>query len=351
MEQRPLGSSDVDVSVLALGTMTFGAEADEGTSHEMLDLFADAGGTLIDTADVYSRGASEEIVGRWLAGRSDRDRFVIATKGRFAMGGGPDDSGAGRAHLENAVDASLDRLGVDVIDLYQVHAWDPAIPLVETLDALTDMVDAGKVRHVGVSNYTAPQLATAATTARLTGRAPIVSLQPQYSLLERTIELDVVPTCLEEGIGILPWSPLGGGWLTGKYSADRSPSGATRLGENPRRGVEAYDLRNTDRTWTIVEACRGVADAHGAAPSQVAIAWLMRRPGVSSVILGARTADQLAENLGSATLTLDSSEDDLLTDASAPGIPIYPHGFLERYAGVTTWDELGTRSEPPPIGV
>ncbi|MEN8040914.1 MAG: aldo/keto reductase, partial [Actinomycetota bacterium] len=245
MELRGIGGSDLQASTLAMGTMTFGAESDEATSHAMLDRFAEAGGTLIDTADVYSAGTSEEIVGRWLAGHGSRDDFIVATKGRFTTDHDPGHAGASRKHLMKAVDASLERLDIDVIDLYQVHCWDPHTPIEETLEALDDMVHAGKVRYIGVSNFTGYQLARAATTARLSDRYPIASLQAQYNLLERTIELELVPTCIDEGIGLLPWSPLGGGWLSGKYARDETPRGASRLGVDPTRGVEAYDLRNT----------------------------------------------------------------------------------------------------------
>ncbi len=350
MEHRSVGTSGLSVSVLGMGTMTFGAESDEVTSHAMLDRFVDAGGTLIDTADVYSAGVSEEIVGRWLKKRPDRDRFVVATKGRFSVGHEPDFAGASRANLSNAVDASLRRLQADAIDLYQVHCWDPHTPIEETLEALADMVRDGKVRFVGVSNYTGYQLARAATTARLKGSVPIVSLQAQYSLLERTIELDLVPACLDEGIGLLPWSPLGGGWLTGKYSRDQLPTGASRLGEDPNRGVEAYDLRNTDRTWSVIEACTAVASVHGVPMSAVALAWLRDRPAVSSVILGTRTVEQLDQNLLASDLELSADERASLDHASAPGIPLYPHGFIERYGGERVWERLATRNEPPPIG-
>ena len=304
MEHRRIGTSGPSVSVLGLGTMTFGAESDEETSHAMLDRFAEAGGTLIDTADVYSAGVSEEIVGRWLRQRRDRERFVVATKGRFAPGHDHDHAGASRVNLTNALDASLRRLQTDVIDLYQVHCWDPLTPLEETLETLSEMVRAGKVRPIGVSNYAGYQFARAAATARLEGLAPIVSLQAQYSLLLLYMGFRVSLPIVDEGVGLLPWSPLGGGWLTGKYSRDQLPTGASRLGEDPTRGVEAYDLRNTDQTWRVLEVCNAVATAHGVSPAAVALAWLRDRPAVSSVILGTRTVEQLDQNLLASELTL-----------------------------------------------
>ncbi len=351
MEHRPLGRSGLNVSVFSMGTMTFGAEADEAASHAMLDRFAAAGGTLIDTADVYAAGASEEIVGSWLSGRTDRDDFVIATKGRFAMGDNPNDTGAGRRHLSRALDASLRRLGVDVIDLYQVHCWDPGTPLEETLDTLDGFVRSGKVRHVGVSNYTGYQLARAVTTTRLLRRTPIVALQAQYNLLDRTIEWELVPECLDEGLGVLPWSPLAGGWLTGKYSASDRPTGTTRLGEDPARGIEAYDLKNNPRTWSVIEACRAVAEVQGVDVGAIALAWLRDRPAVSSVILGARTVEQLDANLAAVHVELAHDERTLLDRTSAPGYPLYPYGFIERYGGETVWEALATRVAPPPIGI
>lgn len=346
MEHRTLGTSDLSLSVFGLGTMTFGAEADEPTSHAILDRFVEAGGTFIDTADVYTRGASEQIIGSWLAARGGTNGLTIATKARFPMSDDPADRGAGRDYLRRAVDASLNRLGVDVIDLYQVHAWDPDTPLEETLQTLDELVTAGKVRWAGVSNYTAWQLQRAVLTARYEGWTPVVSLQPKYSLLSRDIELEILPLCLEENLGLLPWSPLGGGWLTGKYTHER-PTGATRLGENPARGIEAYDLRNTDRTWAILDVVRAVATAREATMSQVALNWVRGRPGVTSVLLGARTVEQLSDNLAALDWELNEHEVSSLNEVTAPGIPIYPHGFMESYAGMTIWEDLMTRVEPP----
>lgn len=329
MEYRTLGRTGCAVSTLALGTMTFGAETDEAGSHAQLDAFVEAGGNLVDTADVYSRGGSEEIIGRWLASRPAevRDRVVIATKGRFPMGEDVNDVGLSRRHLQRALDASLRRLGVDCVDLYQVHAWDPVTPVEETLGALDDLVRAGKVRYVGLSNYTGWQVQKAVATARAHGWEVPVTLQPQYNLLVRELEWEVVPSCLDAGLGLLPWSPLGGGWLTGKYSPHERPSGATRLGENPERGVEAYDRRSSQqRTWDVVDAVRKVADGRGASMAQVALAWLVDRPAVSSVILGARTTEQLADNLGAAGMHLTADEVALLDGASDPGPADYPYG-------------------------
>lgn len=343
MESRALGTSNLEVSVFGIGTMTFGAEADEETSHAILDRYYQAGGRFIDTADVYSRGVSEEIIGRWLDETGLRDEMVIATKARFPMGG-PDMRGAGAPYLERAIEASLQRLGTETIDLYQMHAWDPDVPIEETLGALDSFVKTGKARAIGVSNYTGWQIERTVQTARINGWAPIVSLQPQYNLLARDIELEILPSSLENGLGLLPWSPLGGGWLTGKYSRQSRPSGPTRLGEDPDRGVEAYDRRNTERTWNILETVQRLATERGVTMSQISLNWVRNRPSVSSVLLGARTVAQLDDNLAALEWNLEEDEMDELTRVSAPGIPDYLQGFLEDAADVDIWKRLGTRA-------
>ena len=328
MELRTLGNSGTIVSAYALGTMTFGAEADEQTSHAIIDTYLDAGGTFIDTADVYSSGGSETIIGRWLAGNPGRrDEVVIATKGRFPMGEGPNGVGLSRTHLRAALDASLSRLGVDHIDLYQMHAWDALTPIEETLRFLDDAVSAGKISYYGFSNYLGWQLTKAVHVAAAHGWTPPVTLQPQYNLLVRGIEHEVVPAALDAGIGLLPWSPLAGGWLSGKYTRDQAPTGATRLGENPKRGMEAWEKRNADpRVWEIIDAVGAIASELGATPSQVALAWLAARPAVTSVILGARTIEQLTDNLGAADVVLSDEQTQRLAELSSPAADDYPYG-------------------------
>jgi aryl-alcohol dehydrogenase-like predicted oxidoreductase len=329
MELRTLGRSGCAVSALTLGTMTFGQETDEAGSHAQLDSFVEAGGTLVDTADVYSAGASEEIIGRWLARRPAqvRDRVVLATKGRFATGEDANDAGLSRRHLTRALDASLRRLGVDHVDLYQLHAFDPLTPYEETLRFLDDAVRSGKVGYTGLSNFAGWQLQGYVDVARRDGLPVPVTLQPQYNLLVREIEWEIVPAAQANGLGLLPWSPLGGGWLTGKYRRDERPSGATRLGEDPDRGVEAYDRRSTrERTWQVVDAVQAVAEDLGVSMAQVALAWLRDRPGVTSVILGARTVAQLEDNLGAAAVTLSPEQARLLDVASDPEPADYPYG-------------------------
>jgi aryl-alcohol dehydrogenase-like predicted oxidoreductase len=328
MEYRMLGATGAVVSTLALGTMTFGSESDEMAAHAQLDRYVEAGGNLIDTADVYSAGESEHIVGRWLAARDGaREQIVLASKGRFSTGAGRNDVGLSRRHLAAALDASLRRLGVDTIDLYQLHSFDPLTPLEETLRFLDDAVRAGKIHYVGLSNFTGWQLQRAVDVAEFRGLARPVTLQPQYNLLVREIEWEIIPAAGQNGLGLLPWSPLGGGWLTGKYQREQPPTGATRLGENPARGVEAYGRRSrVERTWDVIDAVRAVADDRDASMAQVALAWLVDRPTVTSVILGARTVDQLDDNLGAAGLHLSADEAARLDAASDPAPADYPYG-------------------------
>ncbi|WDQ98545.1 aldo/keto reductase [Devosia sp. J2-20] len=328
MEYRKLGNSGAVVSAYALGTMTFGAESDEATSFQLMDDYVAAGGNFIDTANVYSAGVSEEIVGRWLKSKPGvlRD-LVITTKGRFPMGQGPNHLGLSRKSLNEALDASLKRLGVEHIDLYQMHAWDALTPIEETLRFLDDAIGNGKIAYYGFSNFLGWQMTKAVWTAKANGFAPPVTLQPQYNLLVRDIEHEVVPAALDANIGLLPWSPLGGGWLSGKYKRDQMPTGATRLGENPKRGMEAFEKRNSNlMTWEVIGAVEDIAKARGASMAQVALAWVCARPAVTSVILGARTTAQLKDNLGAADLVLSSDEMATLTAASQPEMSDYPYG-------------------------
>ena len=231
MDYRYLGQTGLKVSELCLGAMTFGRESPEQVSYQMLDSFKEIGGNFIDTADVYGQGLSETILGRWLKNQI-RDDFVIATKVRFGMGVGPNDLGLSRKHILSSVDASLKRLDTDYIDLYQIHGWDPGTPLGETLQTLDGLVQVGKVRYIGASNITAWQLQKAVDLSRINGWEPFSCLQPLYNLLDREIELDIVPVCLNEGVGMIPWSPLRGGWLTGKYHRGMSgPLEGTRVEE------------------------------------------------------------------------------------------------------------------------
>jgi aryl-alcohol dehydrogenase-like predicted oxidoreductase len=328
MEYRTLGGTGTIVSSLCLGTMTFGNESSEEVSHDQLDRYLDQGGNFVDTANVYSAGVSEEIIGRWLAKHPDaRDRVVLATKGRFPMGDGPNDVGLSRTNLTRALDASLRRLQTDTVDLYQAHAWDALTPLEETLRFFDDAVRAGKIRYAGVSNFVGWQLQKAAMLTDVLGLTPIVTLQPQYNLLVREIEFELTDVCLNENIGILPWSPLAGGWLTGKYQRDQTPTGDSRLGDDPERGMEAYAPRNAqERTWQVIDAVGKIAQSRRVSMAQVALAWTADRPAVTSVILGARTVEQLDDNLAAAGLHLSEEETALLDTASEPIVGDYPYG-------------------------
>ena len=330
MEYRTLGRSGCAVSTLCLGTMTFGNETDEAGSHEQLDRFLEAGGTLVDTANVYTRGVSEEIIGRWFANRpSDvTDRVVLATKGRFPMGDGPNASGLSRRQLTRALDASLARLGLDHVDLYQVHAFDALTPLEETLRTLDGFVRDGKIGYYGLSNFTGWQLTKAVHTARALGLNEPVTLQPQYSLVVREIEWEIVPAALDAGLGLLPWSPLGGGWLSGKYKRDERPTGDTRLGDNINRGMEAWDRRGIERTWNTIDAVQKIAEDRGISMAEVALSWVTDRPSVTSTILGARTTQQLETNLKAAGLHLTADETAALDEASDLKAADYPYGEL-----------------------
>src|ERR1700728_2796150 len=330
MDYRTLGDSGCAVSSLCLGTMTFGVETDESVAHQQLDLFAEAGGTMVDTADVYGDGRSEEIIGHWLSSRPPdvTDRVVLATKGRFAVDTSPNGAGLSARHLTRALDASLRRLRLEAVDLYQVHAYDPLTPMEETLRALEQFIRAGKIRYWGLSNFTGWQLTKAVHLARALNVAGPVTVQPQCSLVARETEWEIAPAAVDAGLGLLPWSPLGGGWLSGKYKRGQLPSGATRLGEDPNRGMEAYDRRGTARTWDVIDAVQKIADQRGASMADIALAWVSDRPAVTSTILGARTTGQLETHLRAADLHLSPAETAALNAASDPQPTDYPYGEL-----------------------
>jgi aryl-alcohol dehydrogenase-like predicted oxidoreductase len=328
VKQRHLGASGLVVSRLALGTMTWGRETSEDDAAAQLRAFRDAGGTLVDTADIYVDGASERVLGRLLADVVPRSELLIATKANGPTGPGPMGRGLSRGHLLAALDASLERLDLDYVDLWQVHAWDPHTPLVETLGALTTAVASGRVRYVGLSNFTGWQTAKAAALVSAGGYGaaglPLVSTQMEYSLLARGIEREVVPAARDAGLGILPWSPLGRGVLTGKYRS--GTPGDSRGASAVFAGfVEPY---LADSAGQVVEAVLTAAEGLGVSPVEVALAWVRDRPGVVSPIVGARTAAQIAASLRSEALVLPAEIRAALDDVSAPVF-----GYPERMPG------------------
>jgi len=325
MEYRQLGRSGLRVSTLTLGTMGFGGagqfravgEIGVDGARRQIDMALDAGVNLIDTADVYSAGASEEIVGEALRGR--RDRVLVATKARFRMGDGPNDAGLSRHHLIEACEASLRRLQTDHIDLYQVHEWDGQTPLEETLAALDHLRSSGKVRYVGASNFAGWQVMKALGIARTHGLGEFVSQQVYLSLQERSAEYEIVPSAIDQGLGLLIWSPLAGGLLSGKYRRGQPPPPGSRHASE----WSEPPVYEEDRLYDTIEALVEIAEVHGVSPARVALAWLLRRPGITTVIVAGRTPEQLAENLAAATLELAPDEQARLEEISRPRL-IYP---------------------------
>ncbi|WNV86503.1 aldo/keto reductase [Umezawaea sp. Da 62-37] len=315
MEHRQLGRSGLRVSRMALGTMTWGRDTDADEAATQLMAFTEAGGTLVDTADVYVEGESERILGGLLGEVVPRDEVVITTKAVARRNEGPFGGGASRAALLGALNGSLRRLGVDHIDLWQLHAWDQSVPLDETLATLDTAVSSGKVRYVGISNYSGWQLGTAATTQRaVAGRAPLISAQVEYSLLERGVEREVVPAAAHHGIGLLPWAPLGRGVLTAKYRNGNTPPDSRGASAHLAGYVEQH---RTDRASRIVQAVSTAADGLGTSALCVALAWVRDRPGVVAPVVGARDTNQLLGSLAAEDLTLPPAIRSALDDVSA----------------------------------
>ena len=333
MEYRGLGRTGVKVSELCLGCMMFGGRTGEGDSFAIIDRAVDAGVNFVDTANVYSTGASEEVVGKALKRNGKRESIVLATKVHGPMGDDPNARGNHRRHIVDQCEASLRRLQVDHIDLYQIHRPDSQVPIDETLRALDDLVRAGKVRYVGTSTYAAWQLVEALWAARELGSNRFVTEQPPYHLLDRRIERELVPFAQTYGVALIPWSPLAGGFLTGKYSRDegRSPQDS-RYGLEPRRlGRNHF----TAAAFDVLEAVQAIAGEKGCTPGQIALAWCKDKPGVTSPIIGPRTMEQLEDNLGASGITLGEDDHARLDAAAPPGratVPYYdadfgPHRF------------------------
>ncbi|MBA3794866.1 MAG: aldo/keto reductase [Rubrobacter sp.] len=334
MDYRRLGRSGLFVSSLTLGTMTFGGSGpfnkvgstDVAGATRQVDMCLDAGVNLFDTADIYSSGESEEILGGAISGR--RDRLLLATKARMSVGEGPNDAGLSRHHIIRQCEASLRRLGTDYIDLYQAHEWDGATPLEETLEAFDTLVRSGKVRYIGCSNYAGWQLMKALGVSERHGFQRYVSQQIHYTLEARDAEYELVPLSLDQDCGILVWSPLAGGLLSGKYRRDKDATEG--------RHVEGWDeppVRDSDKLYDTIEVLVEIAESHSVSAAQIALAWLLGRPGVTSIVVGARTDEQLADNLKAADLKLSEDERKGLDDVSAPPL-IYPF-----------WHQLKTASD------
>ncbi|MQA78257.1 MAG: aldo/keto reductase [Streptosporangiales bacterium] len=307
--------------------MMFGGVTDEKVARLMLDAFVDAGGTLVDTADLY--GTSESMIAGWLRARPGaRERVVLATKGRFAMEGQPGASLA-PAYLRTALDASLDRLGVDHIDLYQLHGPDADTPLEDTAAFLAEAVASGNVGYVGVSNFPGWLFTKLSRLLAENGGPPLVAHQVQYSLLARAVEWEVVPATVDAGAGSLLWGPLGQGWLTGKYRRDEPPAPDTRVAGADDEHLESWHRRDTDRIWAIVDQVVKVAADLGLTPGQVAVAWAADRPGVTAPIVGARNVEQLTDSLGAADVHLPAEVSAALDEISSPPAPQYPYPWVE----------------------
>lgn len=344
------GNSGTAVSKIALGTMYFGSETPETDAFDILDAYVEAGGNLIDTADVYVGGVSEQIIGRWFAARPREvtDRVVLASKGREGASKDPNGVGASRRYLHRALNKSLGRLGVETIDLYQLHASDMHTPVEETLSFLDEAVKAGKIHYIGLSNFTGWQLQLIVSTAKAMVVQLPVTLQPQYSLLSREIEWEVIPGALYNGIGLLPWSPLAGGFLTGKYQRGGAASSGTRAGSEKHlyQGTSA-EYANSDRNWATIDAVVRIAKEIGATPAQVALSWIADRPGVVAPIVGAHRGSS-QEQSRAADLTLAAEATSELDKISAPqpgGYPYGPFGAWQRGRAM----QDGTEAPPPPL--
>lgn len=325
---RNLGRSGLQVSPLCLGSMNFGNDnfgCDEKSSIDIIHAYLDRGHNFVDTANVYAATKSETIIGKAVKGR--RDAVVIATKASSPLGPGPFDGGSSRKHVVRACEDSLRRLGTDYIDLYQMHRYDEAVPLEETLSTLNDLVRQGKVRYIGVSNWAAAQIVEACMLILARGWEPLVSLQPQYSILARDIEVEILPACRRFGLGVIPWSPLGGGMLTGKYKPGEEPKEGSRFAApGPFQSIwrtRALNERNQAIVAVVLEEARQL----NVSPIALALAWNLARPGVVSPIIGPKTLAQLGDNLAALDVDLPAETIERIDAASEPHLP-YPHDFM-----------------------
>jgi aryl-alcohol dehydrogenase-like predicted oxidoreductase len=333
MEYRQLGNSGLMVSALTLGTMTFGGKGNFAKVgnvqlnevRKLIDIVADAGVNLIDTANVYSGGGSEELIGEAM-GAKRKPGMLIATKARFAMGEGPNDRGLSRWHLIRECEASLRRLRTDVIDLYQVHQWDGLTPLEETMEALDSLVRSGKVRYVGCSNWSGWHVMKAMEIARRDGRIPFVSQQIHYTLQAREAEYELIPIAIDQKLGVLAWSPIAGGLLSGKHRRNKTAEGSRQMA-----GWAEPPINDENALWQIVDELLAIGEARGVSAAQIALAWLIGRPAVTSLIIGGRTEAQFRDNLASINVKLTDDERSRLDKASQPPL-IYPYWHQSRSA-------------------
>lgn len=327
MKYRLLGNSGLKVSLYSMGAMTFGRETSVEDSYTMLDMFVDAGGNFIDTANVYSLGKSEEVVGEWLS-KKRRDDFIIATKARFPMGKGVNEVGVSRKHILSSVHASLQRLKTDHIDLLYAHCWDHLTPLEETLATFNSLVQQGKVRYIAASNYSPSQLQRSADLCKARGHEPYIALQAKYNLMVRSPEWELLEVCENNGVGFVVWGPLFGGWLSGRYKRGMTAPPEGRVKEAEKHGwFEKWSRYNTEKTWQILDAVEKVAQRNNATHSQVSLQWLCEQRGIASIILGASKISHLQDNLGSIENSLSDEDCKILNTASAIELP-YPYDFL-----------------------
>lgn len=331
MRYRYFGSTGLRISEIGLGTQTFGWTTGEAEAHAMLDHFVAQGGNYLDAADSYNGGESERILGSWLRSRRNHEDLIVGTKVYFGGAAGPDSNrlGHSRKHIVESLDRSLSRLGLDYVDLYQLHCYDPGTGLDEVMGTMEDLVRRGKILHYGLSNFLPSTIARMRTTASLRGLAGPSSLQLEYSLLVRSPEWELLPLCASEGMGSLAWSPLAGGWLSGKYRRDGTPPADSRVGRKDRWD-DQEEQRGGERTWAILDLLGQIAAKRGVPCSQVALNWLRRKPWLSCVLIGARNQDQLGQNLGCTAWELSADEEAELDRSSDPGLPS-PYSFVRRY--------------------
>ena len=329
MEYRYLGRTGIKVSAITLGAQTFGWSVGAEQAFALLDQYLEQGGNYIDAADSYNKGESERIVGSWVKARGVRSRLLLGTKVFFPTGEWPNDAGLSRKHIQQSVEESLRRLGTDVIDLYQLHCFDRMTPLDETMRVVDDLVRTGKVRYLGLSNFAPSQLQKAIMLSRQFAGAPVAALQLEYSLLVRSPEWELLPQCREEGVGTLAWSPLAGGWLSGKYHRGQPLPPDSRAGKG-ERWDDAAEQRGGERTWAILEVLRRVAEESQRTPAQVALAWMLQRNAVTTALVGARTREQITDNLGAGAVRLSGPQLGALDEVSRLELP-YPYAFIERY--------------------